>query len=296
LRPTREGEGGIEAFASSGNVQPTATAVKRPIIETRPCIPDPGEPSSLAPVRKSTYGDRTAEARRRGPKVADPQPRLHSPQAMQLYSGLSTDFIRDSVHNRIAEKLKDAFFRQFRFHPAPSEVNSWRNSLRAVSQVLDDAKLHDHGILLEYPAFQAGRKHRAPPLRFPSETPRRSGCHTPGWISRMFSTSFSRNHRGRALHCHDGGVGMGRNERAARLGYNSEMKRGIDDLLREALKLPPEARAALAGSLIDSLDGKSDDDVETAWDAEIARRLQEMKEGQVALVPWTEVRRRLIGQ
>ena len=24
---------------------------------------------------------------------------------MQLYSGLSTDFIRDSVHNRIAEKV-----------------------------------------------------------------------------------------------------------------------------------------------------------------------------------------------
>ena len=69
---------------------------------------------------------------------------------MQLYSGLSTDFIRDSIHNRIAEKLKDAFFRQFRFNPPPSEVNSWRNSLRAVSQVIDDAKLHDHGILLEY--------------------------------------------------------------------------------------------------------------------------------------------------
>ena len=69
---------------------------------------------------------------------------------MQLYSGLSTDFIRDSIHNRIAEKVKDAFFRQFRFNPPPSEVNSWRNSLRAVSQVIDDAKLHDHGILLEY--------------------------------------------------------------------------------------------------------------------------------------------------
>ena len=69
---------------------------------------------------------------------------------MQLYSGLSPDFIRDSVHNRIAEKLKDAFFRQFRFNPSPSEVSSWRNSLRAVSQVIDDAKLHDHGILLEY--------------------------------------------------------------------------------------------------------------------------------------------------
>ncbi len=69
---------------------------------------------------------------------------------MRLYSGLSTDFIRDSVHNQIAEKLKDAFFRQYRHHPAPSEVGAWRNSLRAVSQVIDDAKLHDHGILLEY--------------------------------------------------------------------------------------------------------------------------------------------------
>ena len=69
---------------------------------------------------------------------------------MRLYSGLSTDFIRDNVHNRIAEKLKDAFSRQYRHNPAPSEVNSWRNSLRAMSQVIDDADLHDHGILLEY--------------------------------------------------------------------------------------------------------------------------------------------------
>jgi hypothetical protein len=69
---------------------------------------------------------------------------------MRLYSGLSADFIRDNVHNRIAEKLKDAFFRQFRYNPAPSEINSWRNSLRAVSQVIDDARLRDHGILLEY--------------------------------------------------------------------------------------------------------------------------------------------------
>src|SRR5260221_13936774 len=70
-----------------------------------------------------------------------PATSLTLPPPMQLYSGLSPDFIRDSVHNRIAEKVKDS--------PA-SEVNSWRNSLRAVSQVIDDAKLHDHGILLEY--------------------------------------------------------------------------------------------------------------------------------------------------
>jgi len=69
---------------------------------------------------------------------------------MRLYSGMSTDFIRDNVHNRIAEKLKDAFAREFRYNPPPSEVNSWRNSLRAVSQVLDDGGFRDHGILLEY--------------------------------------------------------------------------------------------------------------------------------------------------
>jgi hypothetical protein len=77
---------------------------------------------------------------------------------MRLYSGLSTDFIRDNVHNRIAEKLKDAFFHQYRHNPAPSEVNSWRNSLRAVSQVIDDAKLHDHGILLEYQLPMSSRR------------------------------------------------------------------------------------------------------------------------------------------
>jgi len=74
------------------------------------------------------------------------------------------------------------------------------------------------------------------------------------------------------------------------------MKRDLDDLLKEALKLPPEARAALAGSLIDSLDAKIDDHVEAAWDVEIARRLRELAEGKVALIPWTEVRRRLIGE
>jgi hypothetical protein len=30
------------------------------------------------------------------------------------------------------------------------------------------------------------------------------------------------------------------------------MKNDIDDILKEALRLPPEARAALAGSLLDS--------------------------------------------
>src|SRR5262249_25221598 len=48
------------------------------------------------------------------------------------------------------EKLRAEFFRHFRYDPSPSEINSWRNSLRAVSQVFELASLTDHGVILEY--------------------------------------------------------------------------------------------------------------------------------------------------
>jgi len=69
-----------------------------------------------------------------------------------------------------------------------------------------------------------------------------------------------------------------------------------EEVLREALKLPAEARAALAGSLLDSLDDAIDDDVEKAWEIEIARRIKEIDEGRAELVPWSEARRRIIGE
>jgi hypothetical protein len=69
---------------------------------------------------------------------------------MQLWSGPSTRFIRDTVHNQIAGMLFDAFFRHYRYRPSPGEVNSWRNSLRAVSLVFQDSHLDDHGVILEY--------------------------------------------------------------------------------------------------------------------------------------------------
>ena len=69
---------------------------------------------------------------------------------MRLYSGMSQDFIREAARNQIAERLRDAFFAYYRYKPSPAEVNSWRNSLRAMKDVLDFSSLHDHGILLEY--------------------------------------------------------------------------------------------------------------------------------------------------
>ena len=69
---------------------------------------------------------------------------------MKLYSGTSSQLIEDSTRNRIAGKLEDSFFRSFRFKPSHAEINSWRNSLRALSQVFQEAKLLNNGILLEY--------------------------------------------------------------------------------------------------------------------------------------------------
>src|ERR1700738_4242639 len=68
---------------------------------------------------------------------------------MRLYSGTTKSLIEDTTYNRIATKLRDAFFSEFRYQPSPGEVNSWNNSLRSISQVFQAARLLDHGVLLE---------------------------------------------------------------------------------------------------------------------------------------------------
>jgi len=69
---------------------------------------------------------------------------------VRLYSGTTKQFVEDSYRNQIAEKLRLSFFEQFRFNPSPSEVRSWQNSLRAISQTIEHTGLSDNGIILEY--------------------------------------------------------------------------------------------------------------------------------------------------
>ena len=69
-----------------------------------------------------------------------------------------------------------------------------------------------------------------------------------------------------------------------------DQKRGFD----EALRLPPEARAALAAELIATLDEKTDPDAEALWAEEIHKRLDEVDSGVVRPIPWTEARRRIL--
>jgi putative addiction module component (TIGR02574 family) len=72
------------------------------------------------------------------------------------------------------------------------------------------------------------------------------------------------------------------------------MSAELNRVLEDALRLPPEARGALAVRLLDSLDTKVDPDAEAAWDAEIARREQELDSGKVLPMSWAEARREIL--
>jgi putative addiction module component (TIGR02574 family) len=66
----------------------------------------------------------------------------------------------------------------------------------------------------------------------------------------------------------------------------------VPELLKKALALPPEARAELADSLLESLDAEpADEGVEAAWSVEIQRRIEEIDSGKVKMIPYEEVRR-----
>ncbi len=66
-------------------------------------------------------------------------------------------------------------------------------------------------------------------------------------------------------------------------------------LLDRALKLPMSDRAQLIGSLIESLDAQQDVNAQQLWEAEVARRINELDQGAVKPVSWTRVRARLRG-
>jgi putative addiction module component (TIGR02574 family) len=65
------------------------------------------------------------------------------------------------------------------------------------------------------------------------------------------------------------------------------------DVLADALRLQPDARAELAAELLASLDGPADTGAEAAWDAEIDRRVAAIEAGAIALEPWGDVKRRI---
>ena len=71
------------------------------------------------------------------------------------------------------------------------------------------------------------------------------------------------------------------------------MSKDAGDLLVDALELPPEARAALAASLLESLEDQVDEGAELGWRTMIQRRAAELDSGAVRRVAWTDLRARL---
>lgn len=71
------------------------------------------------------------------------------------------------------------------------------------------------------------------------------------------------------------------------------MAKDAAEVLRDALSLPPVARAALIETLLESLDSEVDDNAEQAWREEIYRRLQQIDSGAAQLIPWDDAQQSL---
>ncbi|MDP1649439.1 MAG: addiction module protein [Rubrivivax sp.] len=61
----------------------------------------------------------------------------------------------------------------------------------------------------------------------------------------------------------------------------------IEIVEAQAMKLTPNERADLADKLWLSVNSK--DEVDAAWEAEIARRIQQIDSGEVGYIPWETV-------
>ena len=74
------------------------------------------------------------------------------------------------------------------------------------------------------------------------------------------------------------------------------MVASVTQLFAEASCLDEADRAALAGLLLESLDQPPIPGVEAAWAEEIERRMHELDTGLVELIPWEEVKARLLAR
>ena len=74
---------------------------------------------------------------------------------------------------------------------------------------------------------------------------------------------------------------------------NEAMSPEVSDLLKRALALPVDERAALANTLLDSLE-TTNESVQEAWDKEVARRIEDLKTGKAVTVPWEQLHRELL--
>ena len=71
------------------------------------------------------------------------------------------------------------------------------------------------------------------------------------------------------------------------------MAANFDDIMKDALSLPPGARAMLADQLLVSLDWEQQKEIDDAWAEEAERRMQEIRDGKVQTIDGEQVMREL---
>ena len=67
------------------------------------------------------------------------------------------------------------------------------------------------------------------------------------------------------------------------------MSAAAKEILEAALKLDPKARAEVAQEIIESLENSNYGELSPAWEEELDRRVQEIEEGRVQLIPGEQV-------
>ena len=71
------------------------------------------------------------------------------------------------------------------------------------------------------------------------------------------------------------------------------MAANFDDVIKDALALPPGARAMLADHLLESLGWEHQKEIDAAWAEEAERLMQEIRDGKVETVDGEQVMREL---
>jgi putative addiction module component (TIGR02574 family) len=74
------------------------------------------------------------------------------------------------------------------------------------------------------------------------------------------------------------------------------MTRQPSEILKEALELPPEARASIADSLLASLDQEFEPGASAESESEIQRRIAEVESGAVKAISWSDARDHLMSR
>ena len=78
---------------------------------------------------------------------------------MIVYSSTKSEFRQDVLHNRIEELIHEAYLRNLGHSTSKSEIDSWKNSMMYMNNILEDKGIPDDaGVAIEYKIPQTSKR------------------------------------------------------------------------------------------------------------------------------------------